>query len=166
MSLDPITATVHVSFWKSISYIPFIGGCMFLCDVLYLNCSLLAFLIMLMFLDFVSGWYKSYQLNIPITYKRLVAGMYAKVIVFVILITLGLIIASVQIVSPKVFDFFNMMDYMSGITLFMILNEGYSIFGNFIAGRNKEELKEIDFMTMIIRKIRDIIEKKLDEKTK
>jgi len=155
-----------ISFWKTISYIPFVGGCISICDMLHINCHLLTFLVMLMFLDFVSGWYKSYRLLIPITYKRLVAGMYAKVIIFIILLSLGLVIASFKIASPKVFDFFNMMDYMSSITLFMILNETYSIFGNILAGRQQQEIQSGDFITLIIKKIRDKIEKKLEDETK
>ncbi len=157
-----ISETTTVSFWKSSAYVPFISSAMFICEQLYLNCSLLTILVFLMFFDFVTGWYKSYRLNIAITYKRLVAGFYAKMIVFIFLIVLGLLINALVITSPKIAEYFNITSYLTGVILLLIFNEAYSIFGNIIAGKEQKEINEIDFVTLIIRKLRNKLEANIE----
>ncbi len=153
---------ITISYWKSFGYLPFVTMCVTMFEYLHLNTVLMTLLVVLMVLDFLSGWYKSYRLNIAITKSRLVAGFYAKIFVFVILIVLGILIVALNEVNPKVVAYLDMTSYISGISFFMILNEIYSILGNIQSGRTQEEIQEIDFITLLIRKVRGKFESKMD----
>ena len=162
--IDPIT-TIKISFLKSFMYLPFVVCCMEVCQYFKLDCELMALLMFTMILDFITGWYKATALGNPITLKKLKAGFYSKVIVFVILLSWGVLVTALNIVNPKVVEFFNLQSYISMVIFIMILNEIYSIFGNIKSGRTKVEVKEIDFITMFIRAVRRKLEKIMTEKS-
>lgn len=152
-----IQETAHISFWKSSSYFPFIFGCKYICDLLNINHILLTVLAALMFLDFLSGWYKSIRLEIPITISKMRNGFLSKIIVFVSILTIGLVIFAFGIVSPKAVEFFDMTNYIQWVIMFFILNESYSISGNYISGKNKKEIEETDFFVLLLSRVRGTI---------
>jgi len=160
----PIKETVAttVSTSKSLTYIPALGTGMFMCDFLYLKCNLVGILLAMMILDFIAGWYKSIQLGKPLTVKRFRNGVMAKLIMFIALISLGLLIAALNTESPEMVSFFDMTSYITGITIIMIASEFLSIWDNLIAGYTKEETKEIDLFAVSIRKIRNKVAKIFD----
>jgi hypothetical protein len=116
----------------------------------------------MMVIDYLTGFYKSYQLNLRITKSRFVAGLFAKVTVFLLLLAIGLMLYALGIVSPSSIVHFDLESYMSYVIFLLIVNEGYSITGNIISAREKQEIVEVDFITLAIRKFRVVFEKKLD----
>ena len=155
--------TVNLSIAKTLMYIPFVAGWLWVCEYLHLNCELMILLMVTMCFDFVAGWFKSIALEIPITLKRLVIGFYSKVMTFIILLLLGVITAAVDIQYPTIVEGMGFKEYISGVILVMILSESYSVYGNIQAARTGEEVKEIDFISMFIRGVRKKLAKFLSE---
>jgi toxin secretion/phage lysis holin len=111
---------------------------------------LLAFLIVL---DYITGIWKAWKFNIKITSKRSSRGILEKMILLIIPLLIGAV--------SKILGY-SVATLVQPVFAMICLSELYSIIGNLTciySGENKEEL---DAVTYVLKKIKDMIFKKID----
>lgn len=115
-------------------------------------------LTILMFLDVFTGIIASGRIDgvKEITSRKMVGGIIAK--------SLILLIPFIFVIIAKGIGF-DLFVYIRGIVGLLVLAESYSVIGNIYSAKNQERLPEVDFISMILKKIRDFIINLL-EKTK
>ena len=137
------------SFVLNLMYLPFIT----FFSYLQLDAEAMGILGILVMIDFFIGIAKSHVLKIPITYERGVAGILSKVCVILIPITFAFM--------TMVVTHIDFTTYLRWIIIALVIAESYSIMGNVLAIRTKNSRSELDLVSVIVRGIREIIEKAL-----
>ena len=124
-------------------------------SALGLDLTKLYILSFLMFLDLFSGMVKAHRNNVAITSRRLSAGVLSKLMVLLVPLTVALIAKGIEIDLRWLVSF--------SVSL-LIVAEGYSVIGNIYSVRTGEAVTEIDAISVILKKLRKIIENLLSEK--
>lgn len=106
---------------------------------------LLKCLVLAMTLDILTGIYKSVKLGKPFSFKTLKIGVFEKMIYLSVFMGIAFIMRGMK------------MEYeWLIVTLFNILvwSETYSFITNYQSGRTKKDIKEVDFITGLLKIIR------------
>ena len=145
------TATAAVTTAKNTSYVV-----AFLASVQWLGFvpETLTLFVVLMLLDVVTGVYRSYAVSGGQSIKSgiIIRGVLSKMMLLVILFSLA--------ITAKIIGF-DPEYYIEGALVVLTLGELYSIIGNIHSARTGKEKREFDAVTVILRKVRDILDKYL-----
>lgn len=125
-----------------------------LLQFLDIDAKKLSILVMLMCIDMVTGTFKAYSIKENITSRRWIAGFLSKLLVLLVPFTIALMAKGVE------FD----IKWFIGFSIsLMIVSESYSILGNIYTFRTGEEVAEIDALSYLIKKIREVLENMIEK---
>lgn len=110
----------------------------------------------LMFIDVLTGVIASGIIDgkKEITSRKMVAGVVAKSLILLIPFLFVLVGRGIGV---------ELLKYAGGVTIVLILAEFYSITGNIYSAKNGERLPEVDFISMLLKRMRIIILEILDK---
>lgn len=109
-------------------------------------------LAILLMLDYLTGILKVFVLKGHIRSYRAIAGLLTKGSILVLVLVLALMAKGLE------------LDFKLYLSLFLsalIISETYSIFGNVYSAINKEEIAEFDAVSMVIKRVRLVLERVL-----
>ena len=108
----------------------------------------------IMFLDFISALAKCYVLEIPITSRKLKSGILSKMLMLLVPLVLALTASAIGM---------DLVWFVTWVLNLLILGEAYSFISNVHAVKYKKELPEWNVLSIITRKLRDVVEDGLKE---
>lgn len=108
----------------------------------------------IMFLDFISALAKCYALERPITSRRLKRGILSKMLMLLVPLVMALTASAIGM---------DLVWFVTWVLNLMILGEAYSFISNVHAVKDKRELPEWKVLSIIARKLRDVVEDGLKE---
>jgi len=117
---------------------------------LNMNSDVVNILFWLMLFDTALGVVKSITLGKKFSFKKLVWGMVTKVSVLLMPMILALIAKGLS------FDF---NWFVISVVNVLVVSEGFSAITNILSIRQKKDIKSVDFVTVLIQKVRDGLQK-------
>ena len=125
-----------------------------LLQFLDIDAKKLSILVMLMCIDMLTGTLKAYRIRENITSRRWIAGFLSKLLVLLVPFTIALMAKGVE------FDIKWFIEFSISL---MIVSEAYSILGNIYTFRTGAEVAEIDALSYLIKKIREVLENMIEK---
>ena len=109
----------------------------------------------LMFADVFTGVIASGRIDgvKEITSRKMVGGVVAKSLILLIPFVFAMMSKGLGI---------DLFAYIRGVVALLVLAESYSIVGNIYSAKNQQRLPEVDFISIILKRIRDFIINLLD----
>ena len=109
-------------------------------------------LVILMLIDSILGAMKSYRLGYKVKRSIFWWGISTKIIFILIPVVLAMAGKTIE------YDFSIIVKI---VMVVMVISEVYSILGNIYSIKNKEEVEKIDAISIVIKKLRDLIKEKI-----
>jgi toxin secretion/phage lysis holin len=109
----------------------------------------------LMILDTLTGIIASGRIDgiKEITSRKMVGGIVAKSLILIIPFLFVFVARTLNV---------DLFKYIRGIVALLVLAESYSIIGNIYSAKNQERLPEVDFISLILKRLRETIISILD----
>jgi toxin secretion/phage lysis holin len=107
----------------------------------------------LIVIDYITGIWKAWKFNVKITSKRSSRGILEKTILLIIPLLIGAV--------SKILGY-SVTTLVQPVFAMICLSELYSIIGNLTCIYSGENKEEIDAVTYVLKKIKDLIFKKID----
>lgn len=120
------------------------------CTYLNLTGEMLAIYASIMFIDIVSGIFKSYKIGEAITSHRLWVGVITKISLILVLLVLALMAKALGADGSW---------FLGVVTTVLVLSEGYSVIGNVVMINKGYAVPELDALSIILTMIREYISK-------
>ncbi len=117
---------------------------------LNINAEALAIYFLLLAIDLFTGIMASFIIREKITSARFLAGIFSKSLMFIVPIVVALV---VKIQGS------DLMWFIKWTVIVLAVSEAISIFNNILKAKGKEPLPELDAITIISGKLRDILER-------
>ncbi len=144
------TITTFTKVWLNLVYIPFI----WVMQYLDLEAEVISIFAILLSIDLVTGWAKTVSLGEKPRSRRLAKGILAKSVLLLMPIVLALGAKAIHMdATVLVYVFINAL----------ILSEVYSIIGNIYTIRTGRATEEYDVISKILKVIRTMLNRLLEE---
>ena len=134
----------HINEFKTIFYSVFI--------FLNIDVNVVQILVWLMIIDTLSGILKVFVLERSFDFKLLLFGLCTKLLVLLIPMTVALVGKGIA----KTYDFTIILDCILRV---LVVAEGFSVITNFYIIKTKKDVKNIDFITLLLAAIRKMLMK-------
>lgn len=118
-----------------------------------IDANVAGILFLLMMIDTFVGVIKVFTLGKKFTFRRLIWGIVTKISVLTIPLTVALMAKGVNI---------DLTNFVVVVMDVLIVAESFSILTNMLSIKSREDIENRDFITILIKKIRDALGKVID----